>query len=124
MSFCLSSISKFVSASNCLLLQRYKSTIPEISSKYPPILIAPINELDTERVCNKSNSSIKVGYPKDKMKSNNGPQFKMLLTEESFSRAVVCIYEKDKMDLNIPEMWDQAQRTGIIREIEKAPDDH
>jgi len=123
MSFCLRSVSKFVSASNCLLLQRYKSTIPEIAPQYSPILIGPINETDTAGVGNKSNNSIKAGYPKDKMKSKNGPRFSMLLTEKSFHKAVSYIYEKDEVDLNIPKMWDRAKMSGIIREIEKAPSD-
>ena len=123
MSFCLRSIPHFVNGSSYSLLHRYKSTIPEIAPPYSPILIGPINESDTERVGNKSNNSIKARYPEDKMESQNGPRFSMLLTEKSFPKAVSYIYEKEEKDLNIPKMWDRAKLTGVIRQIEKTPSD-
>ncbi|MEC8677477.1 MAG: hypothetical protein VXX85_01330 [Candidatus Margulisiibacteriota bacterium] len=124
MSFCLRSIPHFVNVSSYSLLHRYKSTIPEKAPQYSPILIGPINESDTERVGNKSNNSIKAAYPEDKMESKNGPRFLMLLTKTSFPKAVSYIYEKQEKDLNTPEMWDQAQLTGVIQKIEKTLDDH
>ena len=124
MSFCLKSISRSVNASSYSLFHRYKSTIPEIASQYPPVLIKPIKESSMEGVCNKTNNSIKVGYPEDKMKSNNGPRFEMLLTKESFSKAVSYIYDEDERHLNTSKMWDRAQSTGIIKKVKKAPDDH
>ena len=123
MSFCLRSIPHFVNVSSYSLLHRYKSTIPEKAPQYSPILIGPINESGTERVGNKSNNSIKAGYPKDKMESQNGPRFSMLLTKTSFSKAVSYIYEKDETDLNIPKMWDRAKMSGTIRQIKKTPSD-
>ena len=124
MSFCLRSIPHFVNVSSYSLLHRYKSTIPEKAPQYSPILTGPINESDTERVGNKSNNSIKAAYPEDKMESKNGPRFLMLLTKTSFPKAVSYIYEKQEKDLNTPEMWDQAQLTGVIQKIEKTLDDH
>ena len=58
------------------------------------------------------------------MESKNGPRFLMLLTKTSFPKAVSYIYEKQEKDLNTPEMWDQAQLTGVIQKIEKTLDDH
>jgi len=121
MSFCLRSIPHLVNVSSYSLLHRYKSTIPEVAPQYSPILIGPINESGTECVGNKSNNSIKAGYPKDKMESKNGPRFSMLLTKTSFPKAVSYIYEKQEKDLNTSEMWDKAQLTGVIQKIEKTP---
>ena len=124
MSFCLKSISRSVNASSYSLFHRYKSIVSEITSQYQPVLIKPMKESNTEGVCNKTNKSIKVGYPEDKMKSNNGPGFSMLLTKETFPRAVSYIYDEDERHLNTSKMWDRAQRTGIIKKVKKAPDDN